>query len=109
MAMALQAALALSFLTGNSEAFSAHGWNARVLLVLAVLQASLAFAHGPRRTGLWLTLFAVALVALEGAQFRLGALGFAEAHVLNGLLIWGLSLAIVIKVANPGWAKAPPT
>ena len=108
-AMVLQAALALSFLAGSSVAFSAHGWNARFLLVLAVTQASLAVAHGPRRTGLWLTLFTVSLVALEGAQIWLVIQGFTEAHVLNGFLIWGLSLAILIKVASPDWAKAPQT
>jgi hypothetical protein len=107
-AMSLQAALALGLLAGSAQAFSAHGWNARVVLALAVTQASLAVAHGPRRTGLWLTLFAVALVALEGAQIWLGTRGLAEAHVLNGLLIWGLSLAVLIKVASPGWAIAPP-
>jgi hypothetical protein len=106
IAMAAQAALALSFLAGVGEAYAYHGMNGLVVLGLGGLQALAAIANRPARTGRWLTLAAVVLAALEGLQVYLGRAVQTEAHVLLALVIWSLGIFFMVKVWMPAWAEA---
>ena len=97
-AVVAQVALAPAFLAGYAEAYRIHGVNARIVLALGAAMAFLALANGPVRTGPRLTLIAVAVPLLEALQIWLGQAAKAEAHVLIGLAIWGLSIAFAVKV-----------
>jgi hypothetical protein len=99
--------LAPIFLYGSASAFAVHSLNANFLLALAVLQALLAIANGPRRTGLALTLIAVVLAGLEAVQIWLGKTAHVELHALAGFAIWSLGIAFTVKVCAPNWMEQP--
>ena len=98
VSLVAQVAAAPAFLAGYAAAFALHRANATVVLALGVVLALAALANGPKRTGPWLTLIAVAIPALEATQIWLGQSGQTAAHVLIGLTIWSLSIAFAVKV-----------
>ena len=104
-ALVIQAALALGFLSGWADGYGHHRLNAWIVLGLGGVQALAALANGPSRTGVWLTVAAAALAALEGLQIYVGRAVLPGPHVLLGFVIWGLGIFFMVKVWMPAWAE----
>lgn len=100
----LQLASAIAAVAGAAAAFHTHAANSRLVVAAGVLQA-IAILSAGSRTGWFVRTMAVAVAAGEATQvyLRLGA-GIST-HVTLAMLVWGLSLALFIRVWAPAWKR----
>jgi hypothetical protein len=103
-ALAAQVVFALLFLGGRSEMVPLHSTNAWVVLGLGFAQGLSVVSSWPSGGKFWKSA-AVLVVLAEATQMYLGRAGSLAAHVTLGIVLWGLSLALLIQVWAPSWGR----
>ena len=102
----LQLASAIVAVAGAATAFHTHAANARLVVAAGVLQAIAILSAGPR-TGWFVRTMAVAVAAGEATQLYLRLGAGIPAHVTLAMTVWGMSLALFIRVWAPAWKREP--
>jgi hypothetical protein len=108
LALALQLAAMLLFLSGFPQAFLVHSNNAWLVLMLGSLQLLTILACRPARGDRFYTGLAIAVAALEAIEIELGRNGLRFAHLTLAMIIWGLSLTVLIRTRTASWAPWAP-
>lgn len=91
------------FVGGRADAYPLHAGNGWAVAALGTVQLVALLIAGRDRLGLLYLLLAFAMPGLEFAQIGLGRAFAVTGHVSLGLLLWGIALALLIKVWRPDW------
>jgi hypothetical protein len=102
-ALATQIGAAIWLAAGHGEAFRLHSANAWLVTALGAVQGIALLLCGLARLGRLYLLLAISLPFLEAMQIGLGQSAQLVAHGSQGLAIWGIGLALLIKVWRPDW------
>ena len=105
-ALVVQLLLAITFVSGLGAAYPYHANTAWLVFALGVLQAGLMFNPAlPRVHGMYLVF--AALIALgEAAELFVVPRGQAAVHVTVAVLVWGLSVALYVRLLAPDWVDS---
>lgn len=101
----LQLLAAIAGIAGAAAAFHVHMGNARLVAICAVLQAIGVWSAGSGRAGWFVRSMSLAVAAGASLQLYLGLGGGIPLHVTLAMTLWGLSIAIFIRVWRPGWTS----
>lgn len=107
LALIAQVAMAAMVVGGQAQAYAGHKGNAWGVLALGIAQALAALALARSRLSWFFLSIAVLTPALEGLQIWLGRAVQTPWHVTNGVLVWALALAMLIKAWRPDGLAAP--
>jgi hypothetical protein len=102
-ALATQVGAAIWLAAGHADALRLHGANAWIVLGLGAIQGIALLICGPAKLGRLYLLLALGLPLLEAMQIGLGPSAHLAAHGTQGLVVWGIGLALLIKVWRPDW------
>ena len=101
-----QVGAALLFVGGRGDAYPLHAGNGWAVAALGGVQLIALLIAGRERLGTLYLLLAFATPGLELGQIALGRAVAVAGHVSLGLLLWGIALALLIKVWRPEWTLA---
>ncbi len=106
LALAIQIAAAIFFVSGVGRLFFAHSSLSVAVCLMGVIQAIVLFIPISPKIGKMYLAFASIVAIGELAQLRVGPMGETALHVTLGMIIWGCSLAIFIRLLDPDWGAA---
>jgi hypothetical protein len=100
----VQFVAAIMAAAGMIAVFQVHTANARLVAVSSILQALGVLSAGSARAGWFVRSMSVAVALGACTQLYVGLGGGVPLHVTLAMVLWGLSIAIFIRVWQPGWA-----
>jgi hypothetical protein len=100
----LQLASAITAVAGLTNALHTHAANSRLVVAAGVLQAIAVLSAGSR-TGWFVRTMAAAVAAGEAMQLYLRLGAGIPTHVTLAMIVWGMSLALFIRVWAPAWKR----
>ena len=104
VALVVQLAAMLVFLSGRPEGFLAHSTNAWIVLTLGALQLLAVLACSPARSDRFYALTALVIVTAKALEVYLGLSGLRFAHVTLAMIIWAFALTLLIRTITAPWA-----
>jgi hypothetical protein len=104
IALLVQLAAMLLFLSGRPEGFFAHSSNAWVVLMLGAIQLLAVLACSAARADRFYATTALVVVVAEALEVYLGRNGLRFAHLTLALIIWAFSLTLLIRTVTASWA-----
>ena len=105
VALVVQLAAMLLFLSGRPEGFFAHSGNAWVVLTLGAIQLLAVLACSAARADRFYSATALVIVIAEALEVYLGRHGLRFAHLTLAMIIWAFALTLLIRTITAPWAR----